>query len=265
MSRRWQVLILGLLAGGFLFLYIGTLAPDILPADNGEFQLVAAELGVAHPPGFALYTMLAHLMTRLPLNASPAYKVNLFSALTGTATLLLVYLSVYRLAGRPLPGIIAALALGTATTFWAQATTANIRSLTAFLAAAAIYVLLGMVKEDDFRSAVLPGNSHRKGRKGHEEKKDGWVSWFLFKDDNRGRGFYLLLFVIIFSFGITHHASLIFMGLVFGLFIVVVNNKILLVPRRWPVLLMAGLSGLLPWLYLVWRGAAGARGAPATT
>ncbi|MCI0406252.1 MAG: DUF2723 domain-containing protein, partial [candidate division Zixibacteria bacterium] len=203
---RRQALILVMLAGGFLFLYIGTLAPDILPADNGEFQLVAAELGVAHPPGFALYTTLAHLMTRLPLNASPAYKVNLFSALTSTATLLLVYLSVYRLTRRPLAGVTAALALGTATTFWAQATTANIRSLTALFAAAAIYALLRMANEKDFRSTigndqvssdnfasekdfrstVLPGNSYRKAHEEHEENKAGRASRFLFTDASQG-------------------------------------------------------------------------------
>ena len=37
-----------------LLLYILTLAPSVLPADAGEFQLVAATLGVAHPPGYPL-------------------------------------------------------------------------------------------------------------------------------------------------------------------------------------------------------------------
>jgi hypothetical protein len=43
---------------GALALYLVTLAPDVLPADNGEFQLVAAVLGVAHPPGYPLHTLL---------------------------------------------------------------------------------------------------------------------------------------------------------------------------------------------------------------
>ena len=76
-----------LLAG--LALYVYTLAPDILPADSGEFQTVATNLGVAHPPGFPLYTMLAHMMTRLPLGPNPAYRVNLFSALTSILALAL--------------------------------------------------------------------------------------------------------------------------------------------------------------------------------
>ena len=64
---------------------------------------MAANLDVAHPPGFALYTILAHLMTRLPWTASPAYKVNLLSALISSVTLVVIYLSIYRLTRQP-PG-----------------------------------------------------------------------------------------------------------------------------------------------------------------
>ncbi|HIP73024.1 MAG TPA: hypothetical protein EYH05_16720, partial [Anaerolineae bacterium] len=49
-----QKLWIGALSTAVFFgaLYIFTLAPDILPADNGEFQLIATQSGVAHPPGF---------------------------------------------------------------------------------------------------------------------------------------------------------------------------------------------------------------------
>ncbi len=45
-----------LLVIGSLTLYLATISPDILPADSGEFQLIASELGIAHPPGFPLYS-----------------------------------------------------------------------------------------------------------------------------------------------------------------------------------------------------------------
>ena len=45
-------LLLGL---AFCALYLFTLVPSVLPADNGEFQLVAWKLGIAHPPGYPLY------------------------------------------------------------------------------------------------------------------------------------------------------------------------------------------------------------------
>lgn len=235
-GKEWQVqaAVLLLLAVGSLVLFVSTLATDVLPADNGELQLVAAELGVAHPPGFPLYTMLAHLMARLPIGASPAYRVNLFSALTSTVTLLLVYLSVYRLTGKVVGGVTAALALATATTFWAQATTANIRSLTALFSAGAIYALV-----------VLWDRKRKSAETEPEFSKTA-----------------LIPFILILSFGLTHHASLLFMGLVFVLFVALVNRKLLTTLRFWPGYIVAGLAGLLPLLYLLWRGAAGAWGAP---
>ncbi|MFN2189936.1 MAG: protein O-mannosyl-transferase family, partial [Candidatus Promineifilaceae bacterium] len=60
-----------LIAAGFLALYLATLSPGLLPADSGEFQLVGSTFGVAHPPGFPLYTILANLMSLLPLADSP--------------------------------------------------------------------------------------------------------------------------------------------------------------------------------------------------
>lgn len=223
-----------LLALFFFLLYLSALAPGVLPADSGEFQVVAARLGVAHPPGFPLYTMLAHAMTWLPLPAGPAYKVNLLSAITGALTLGLIYLSVWRLTGSRLGGVVAATALGTAATYWAQSTTANVRSLTALFTALAIYLLLLIRERRRPPSTAARAPSSR-------------VEW---------------LFVLVMVLAITHHASLIFMAGVFVLYWLLLDPALLRQPRRWPPLLLAGLAGLLPLLYLVWRGAAGAYNAP---
>ena len=95
-----DAIIAGSLSIGFFLLYVNTVAPGLLPADAGELQLVAAKLGVAHPTGFPLYTMLANLATRLPIGPSEAYRVNLLSALTSASTVLLVYLAVRRFSGQ---------------------------------------------------------------------------------------------------------------------------------------------------------------------
>ncbi|HFE67430.1 MAG TPA: DUF2723 domain-containing protein, partial [Chloroflexi bacterium] len=213
-------------------LYIFTLAPDILPADNGEFQLIATQLGVAHPPGFPLYTLLAHLLTRLPGPASPAYMVNLFSAVASAAALVLLYLTVYQLARRHLASVTAVIALGTAATFWAQATTANIRSLTAFFAALAIYALARL-----------------------------YENWRLEIGDWRLGGQWLLLLVAALGLGVTHHLSLAFMGVVFVLFLLWLDWRFFVTPRRWIRPLLILLLVLLPLLYLPLRALANVRGA----
>lgn len=218
-----------LLALLFFALYVATLAPDVLPADNGEFQRVAAELGVAHPPGFTLYTLLGHLLIRLLPFVSPAYAMNLFAALTSALTLWGVYRLVYTLTQSHGGSATAVIALGSATSFWSQATTANVRSLTALCATLTLY---GLVRFAQLRQA---GDAHQAER----------ALWGA---------------IAALCLGITHHASLAFMGIVFGLFALWVDPG-LLWPRRWGRPLLILLLSLLPLLYLPWRASVGAPGA----
>src|SRR5262249_27244999 len=60
--------------------YTSTLAPTVTLVDSGELILAARTLGVAHPPGFPLYVLLAHLATLVPIG-SIAMRVNFASAL----------------------------------------------------------------------------------------------------------------------------------------------------------------------------------------
>jgi tetratricopeptide (TPR) repeat protein len=66
-------------------LYILTLAPTVTLVDSGELMLAAKTLGVAHPPGFPLYVLLAHFFTWLPVG-SIAARVNFASALFAAAS-----------------------------------------------------------------------------------------------------------------------------------------------------------------------------------
>lgn len=218
------------LALGFLVLYVRTLAPDVLAADSGELQIVAAQLGVAHPPGFPLYVMVAHLFTRLLPFVAPAYAVNLLSAVTSALTVAVVYATVALITRRQLPGLIAAVVLGTATTFWSQATTANVRSLTGLFTALIIFALIR------FREASLAKD---------RAAADRW----------------LVVTGLFMGFGLTHHVSLIFLIAVGIVFILIVDPAIARAPRRWIKPVAAGLVGLLPLIFLPLRASADVRGA----
>ena len=226
-SADWLIIIVLFVAA--LVIYIATLAPDVLAADSGELQVVAAQLGVAHPPGFPLYVMLAHLATRLPVG-SPAFAVNLLSAVFATLTIVVVYAAGRCLTGRYLPGVLGALALGTATTFWSQATTANVRSLTGLFAALILYALI------KFRVATEQKNRIR---------ADRW----------------LVTAALFMGLGVTHHVSLAFLALIGLAFVALADPTLLRAPRRWLRPIAAGLFGLLPLLYLPLRAGAAARGA----
>ncbi len=62
-----------------LLVYFWTLAPTVTLVDSGELIVAARFLGVAHPPGFPLYVMLAHLASLLPIG-NIAARINFASA-----------------------------------------------------------------------------------------------------------------------------------------------------------------------------------------
>jgi tetratricopeptide (TPR) repeat protein len=82
-SRRFTRARFAVAAGVFLAafaIYAYTLAPTVTLVDSGELILAARTLGVAHPPGFPLYILLAHLATLLPFG-NLAVRIHFASAL----------------------------------------------------------------------------------------------------------------------------------------------------------------------------------------
>jgi tetratricopeptide (TPR) repeat protein len=85
-----------------LSLYGLTLAPTVTLVDSGELIVAARSLGVAHPPGFPLYVLLANLATRFPIG-NIAMRVNLASALFGALAAAVVTLVVAEILLTPRP------------------------------------------------------------------------------------------------------------------------------------------------------------------
>ncbi|MDQ2809621.1 MAG: DUF2723 domain-containing protein [Chloroflexota bacterium] len=85
-----------------LTLYGRTLAPAVLVGDSGEFQFTGAILGIPHPTGYPLYTLLGKAWSLLPLG-TVAYRINLSSACYLAAAVGLVAWLIWALGGRPLP------------------------------------------------------------------------------------------------------------------------------------------------------------------
>ena len=79
-SPRTELLWAGIVFLIALLLYSWTLAPTVTLTDSGELIVVAQGLGVAHPPGFPLWVILAHLASLLPLG-NVAVRINFSSAL----------------------------------------------------------------------------------------------------------------------------------------------------------------------------------------
>ena len=104
--------------------------------DTGEFQTVTYVLGVAHPTGYPLYTIVGKVFgTLLPIG-SWAYRMNLMSALSvATAAALLTVFAV-RCRVSPLVALIAALGFAFSLNTWKAAGHADPYTLTVMIGAA---------------------------------------------------------------------------------------------------------------------------------
>jgi len=140
-----------------LLLYILTAAPGTsLREANYDLTVAAADLGVAHSPGYPLHSLTAHLATAFsPTN--PALATNLFSGIFGALAVFLFALTLTEL-GRLVTSkkdgeqnepsnrerwlaALAALVFGVTATFWEQASLTEVYTQHLALLAAVLLVL----------------------------------------------------------------------------------------------------------------------------
>jgi len=114
--------LIGVLA---LAAYVRTLAPDILYGDSAEFQTLAYTLGTTHSTGYPIYLLFARVVGFLPLN-SPAWRVNLVSALCAAWTVSGVYLLARYFTPNRTGAALGSVALALSYTFWSQAIIAEV-------------------------------------------------------------------------------------------------------------------------------------------
>lgn len=114
-----------------LALYGMTAAPTVATVfdDSLEFQVVLPTLGIAHPTGYPLYTLLGWLWTHLLPLGDAAYRANLFSALAAALTVALLYRLLARVTGARVPALLAAAVFAISPLWWSQATLAEVYAL----------------------------------------------------------------------------------------------------------------------------------------
>ena len=224
----------------------------MLPADSGEFQLTAATWGIAHPPGYPLYTVASALWMRLIPLGAVVFRVNLFSAALAATTLVLIAAAVRTWAANwghtaraaQAGGAAAALLFGGASTFWAQATIANIRMPTMLFAAWGFLALARYRAHLTLNACVgsqsdVPPSADCDPRKA----SDG------------GKISPLIELALALGLGVGHHPSLIFIAVGWALYLLLLDARLFIQPRRWwKAALVGALAWLIPQLYLPLRG-----------
>lgn len=120
---------MGVAAGlGALAVYGATVCPTVPFGDGGELIAAAACLGVAHPPGYPLYTLLGWLALQLPLG-EPALRMNLLSALCAALTCGCMAWFLARTTGSAGAALAASSSFALSATFWWVALVTEVYSL----------------------------------------------------------------------------------------------------------------------------------------
>jgi len=223
-------------------LYVATLAPSVVPGDPGEYQFIPHILGIAHPPGYAFFTLLSKAWTSIVRIGSIAYRTNLLAAAAGAWTVTMVYQMALLLAGtrnpqspisqspisqslisnsrhlRLLPALFAAALLATSTDLWQHSIHANSHIVSAALSATALY---------------------------------SGLRWWATRSDR-----WLYLFAFLAALGVTHHPLLALGAPAYVVFVLAVRPGLWRDWRCLGRLALALLLGLCVFLYLPLRAGA---------
>jgi len=154
--KRWHA-IFGFVAFAVpLFVYIRTLTVTVPFWDSGEYIATSYILGLPHPPGNPVYTMLGRMMTMIPI-ASVAQRVNFMSALSSALACFFTYLVVVRVLRRTFEdrlengtawlaclvgGVTASFFVAFSSSFWDSAIEAEVYSASSALIAFCMWLAL---------------------------------------------------------------------------------------------------------------------------
>lgn len=122
----------------------------IAPGDSAELITNAFQLGLVHPPGYPLYTLIANLFTRIPYG-SVAWRVNLFSVISMALSVSFLFCTVNLLIRRLFVSLLFALIYGFSTLVWQYALVAEVFALNQLLLSIFLYVTIRLSITKSYR------------------------------------------------------------------------------------------------------------------
>ena len=217
MSRTLPRNLWWILSTTFILLIYGrTLYPGVAGGDSGELIITAYGLGVAHPPGYPLYTLLGHVLTWLPIG-SIASRVNLLSAILDAIAAGLLFRLTWRMSKDVWAAALACGLYAFSPLIWSYAVTAEVFPLNNFF----IAVLLN-------------------------------ITWTFSSDGRRWPTAVLAFFVS--GLALTNHHTFFFVATpILGWMLWCLRNENKFFKKLITLIFSASL-GLLPYLYLFWAG-----------
>ena len=208
-------LFLPLTAVLLLGLYAATLAQYPVLGDPTEYTYVAHALGVAHPPGYAFFTLLGKVWQIIVPLGSIAWRMHLLAAVGGTIAAVCAGGTVWRTGGGRWAAVATTLLVGTGVNHWQHSIHANPHIWTAAFLALNLYLL---------------------------------TSWAATNNQR-----WLLLFCLSAGLGVTHHPLTVFSFPAYAVFVVWQRPTIWREWRTLLAMFACALLGLSLFLYFPWR------------
>ena len=134
LSRRIWVLVGLALFSSFFYFY--SLCPDVYLIDSGELATVSYTLGVAHPTGYPLYTLISYFFAHLP--GEPIRNLTLLSALFSVAATLVIFITARGITKNDFTALFVASLFAFSPTIWRTSITNEVYPLTGLFAALTI-------------------------------------------------------------------------------------------------------------------------------
>jgi len=200
-------------------IYLLTAFPSLSPiGDGAELVTNSYLLGINHPPGYPLYSMMGYIFTLFPAGPIP-FRINLMSAFFSSLAAVFIFLSAYILYKNKIPALISSLIFAFSYTFWKISTCAEVFSFNVFWGALLIFLIIL------WREKTL-------------------------KKENPTKILYL--FSLMAGLSLCHHHTILFLFPGF-LCISIITDKKLFTDRRVIISLVLFLSALLLYVYLPLR------------
>ena len=82
--QKYYYILTGFIA---LIFYLLTIAPSVIQIDTGELAAVQCTLGIAHPTGYPLFTIIGYIFSVIPLPLTKIFQLNLLAAIYCSAAI----------------------------------------------------------------------------------------------------------------------------------------------------------------------------------
>lgn len=201
----------------FLLLYLYTQTTSIYGGDAGDLVTAAYLRGVAHPPGYPLYTFIAWLLTKLPY-FTISWRVGLLSSIPMALALGIFYLLINKLLRHRVISLICTFSYGFSYLIWLHGIIPEVFALHVFFVTLIFYIFL------------------------------------LYRDSGKAK--FLLLASFVLGFSLTHHHTIILLVPMYICIGLPQFKRVIHKPKLLVLILFVFLLGLLPYIYVIWASKA---------